>query len=128
MTRDACIAAYHGYIDCLSRQDWEKLGEHVHEEASHNGSPLGLAGYRAMLEGDFRAIPDLRFTIALLVAEPQRIAARLSFDCSPVGELFGLAVNGRRVQFTEHVFYRYEQGLIVEVHSLIDTAAIAAQL
>ncbi len=128
MTRDACIAAYHGYIDCLNRQDWETLGEYVHEVASHNGSPLGLAGYRAMLEGDFRAIPDLRFNIAHLVAEPERIAARLSFDCTPVGALFGLPVNGRRVQFTEHVFYRYEQGVIAEVHSLIDVAAIGAQL
>ncbi len=128
MTRTECIAAYHAYIACLNAQDWANLGRHVHDAASHNGRPLGLDGYRAMLEGDFRAIPDLRFTIAHLVADPPHIAARLSFDCTPVGELFGLPVNGRRVQFTEHVFYAFREGLIHTVHSLIDTAAIAARL
>lgn len=61
---------YRGYIDCLNRQDWPRLGDFVHDAVAHNDRPLGLAGYRAMLEGDFRAIPDLRFTIALLVAQP----------------------------------------------------------
>ncbi|MFY0632732.1 MAG: ester cyclase [Vannielia sp.] len=128
MTRNECIAAYHEYIDCLNRQDWAKLGNHVHESACHNGRPLGLPGYREMLEGDFRAIPDLRFNIAQLVAEPGHIAARLAFDCTPVGDLFGLPVNGRRVQFCEHVFYAFREGRIHTVHSLIDTQAIAAQL
>ena len=128
MTPDALKAAYRGYIDCLNRQDWPNLGAFVHEEVQHNGAPLGLAGYRAMLEGDFRAIPDLRFTIDLLAADPPLIASRLAFDCTPVGDLFGLPVNGRRVAFSENVFYRFEGGRIQTVWSIIDTAAIAAQL
>ncbi|MEH6775197.1 MAG: ester cyclase, partial [Cereibacter changlensis] len=89
---------------------------------------LGLAGYRAMLEGDFRAIPDLVFRIELLLADPPQVASRLAFDCTPVGELFGLVVNGRRVRFAENVFYGYRDGLIHDVRSVIDTGAIAAQL
>lgn len=128
MTRDGLAAFCRGYIDCLNRQDWDRLGDFVGETVSRNGEAGGLAAYRAMLEGDFRAIPDLRFEIALLVADPPWIAARLRFDCAPVGDLFGLPVNGRRVRFDEHVFYRVEGGRIVEVRSLIDVPAIAAQL
>ena len=128
MTRDDLIALYHGYIDCLNRQEWAALGSFVHDAARHNGRQIGLTGYRQMLEGDFRAIPDLQFRIELLLADPPRIASRLQFDCTPVAMLFGLPVNGRRVRFAENVFYRVAEGKIIEVHSVIDTAAIAAQL
>lgn len=119
---------YRAYIACLNQQDWAALGRFVDAAVVHNGKRLGLAGYRAMLEGDFRAIPDLRFTIALLVCEPPRVASRLSFDCTPTGLLFGLPVNGRRVSFTENVFYEFRDARIVKVWSVIDTAAIKAQL
>jgi predicted ester cyclase len=121
-------AAYRGYIDCLNRQDWPALGRFVHDRAEYNGEPIGLSGYRAMLERDFEAIPDLRFEIVLMVSEPPTIASRLSFDCTPVGDLFGIPVNGKRVQFSENVFYRFAEGRIREVFSVIDKAAIAAQV
>jgi predicted ester cyclase len=116
------------YIACLNRQDWANLGRFVGEDVVHNGRGIGLAGYRALLEDDFRAIPDLRFEIRLLVAEPPHVASRLMFDCTPVGTLFGLPVNGRRVGFSENVFYEFREERIVEVWSVIDKAAIAAQL
>jgi predicted ester cyclase len=119
---------YRGYIDCLNRQDWSRLEDFVAADAVHNGRKFGLDGYRNMLEADFRAIPDLRFNIDLLVVEAPKVASRLIFDCRPVGQLFGLPVNGRNVRFSENVFYRFSNGRIEEVWSIIDTAAIKAQL
>ena len=128
VTRDDLTAQYRAYIDCLNQQDWPNLGHFVHEDARHNGRPLGVAGYRAMLEKDFQDIPDLHFKIALLLADPPSIASRLQFDCTPKGEFLGLPVNGRRVSFTENVFYKFRDAKIVEVWSVIDKAAIEAQL
>ncbi|MGL9618158.1 ester cyclase [Bradyrhizobium sp. U531] len=128
MTRDDLADIYRAYIACLNRQDWPTLGRFVHDEVVHNGRPLGLPGYRAMLEQDFRDIPDLRFDIALLIADPPRIAARLQFDCSPAGMFLGLAVNGRRVSFCENVIYEFDDGRIRQVWSIIDKTAIEAQL
>ncbi len=128
MTRDALIEAYEGYIACLNARDWERLPRFVAPEVARNGVPLGLAGYRGMLEGDVAAIPDLRFTIARLACDPPLVAAGLVFDCTPRGELFGLPVNGRRVRFEETVVYRFHDGRIREVWSVIDQAAVAAQL
>ncbi|MDQ7250820.1 ester cyclase [Dongia sedimenti] len=128
MTKTELADLYRAYIACLNRQDWDNLGRFVQDDAQHNGRSFGLAGYRAMLEQDFRDIPDLRFEIALLVADPPLIAARLAFDCSPKGAFLGLPVNGRRVAFTENVFYRWRDGKIAAVWSVIDKAAIEAQL
>jgi predicted ester cyclase len=128
MTEAALAELYRAYIDCLNRQDWANLGDFVHDEARHNGRALGLSGYRAMLERDFEDIPDLRFDIEFLVAETPFVAARLRFDCRPKGAFLGLPVNGRRVVFAENVFYRFRNGKIEEVWSVIDKAAIEAQL
>jgi predicted ester cyclase len=128
MTRGDLSDIYRGYIACLNNQDWPNLGVFVGEDVHHNGKRIGLLGYRAMLEGDFLAIPDLQFNIRLLISEPPRIASRLHFDCTPRGMLFGLPVNGRRVQFTENVFYEFLDGRIESVWSIIDKAAIESQL
>jgi predicted ester cyclase len=119
---------YSSYIDCLNRQDWLRLEDFVAADVVHNDRRFGLDGYRRMLESDFRAIPDLYFKIDLLVIDTQKVASRLAFDCTPVGQLFGLPVNGRRVRFSENVFYLFSEGRIVQVWSIIDTGVIEAQL
>ena len=110
MTKADLSDIYRDYIACLNKQDWPNLGQFVHEEVHYNGERIGLSGYREMLEGDFRAIPDLYFDIHLLISEPPRVASRLKFDCTPKGILFGLHVNGKRVSFTENVFYEFRNG------------------
>lgn len=119
---------YREYIACLNRQDWPNLGKFVHAEVLYNGERIGLSGYREMLEGDFRTIPDLHFDILLLISEPPHIASRLGFDCTPQGLLFGLRVNGKRISFTENVFYQFRDERIEKVWSVIDKAAIASQV
>ena len=128
MTRTDLADIYRDYIACLNRQDWPKLEQFVHEEACHNGQRIGVSGYREMLERDFREIPDLCFDIQLLISEPPFIASRLRFDCTPKGIFLGLHVNGKKVSFTENVFYEFCQEKIVQVWSIIDKAAVEALL
>jgi predicted ester cyclase len=119
---------YRNYIACLNNQDWPNLGRFVHDEVRYNGERIGLSGYRAMLKGDFLAIPDLYFDIQLLFSEPPLVGSRLRFDCTPKGMLFGLPVNGKRVSFAENVFYEFQDERIAKVWSIIDKAAIESQL
>jgi predicted ester cyclase len=128
MTKADLSEIYRSYIACLNEQDWPNLGQFVRDEVRYNGKQIGLSGYREMLEGDFRAIPDLYFHIDLLVSEAPLVASRLRFDCTPTGPLFGLPVNGRRISFTENVFYEFKNGRIEKVWSVIDKAAIESQL
>jgi predicted ester cyclase len=128
MTNVGLSDIYRAYIACLNQQDWPNLGQFVDENVARNGERLGLSGYRQMLETDFLEIPDLRFNIQLLVADPPYVASRLAFDCSPKEKFLGLDVNGKRVSFTENVFYEFRAGKIVQVWSVIDKAAIEAQL
>ena len=119
---------YRGYIDCLNKQDWPRLEQFVHDEVCYNGQRVGILKYREMLERDFYEIPDLYFNIRLLISEPPYVASRLVFDCTPKGKFLGLPVNAKRVSFTENVFYEFRREKIAQVWSVIDKAAIEAQL
>ncbi|GHP00220.1 hypothetical protein KSF_102670 [Reticulibacter mediterranei] len=76
----------------------------------------------------FDAIPDLSFDIQLLISDPPYLVSRLGFDCTPKGTFLGLQVNGKRISFTENVFYAFRSEKIWQVWSVIDKAAIEAQL
>ena len=119
---------YRDYIACLNKQDWPRLEHFVHHEVYYNDQQIGLTGYRNMLERDFSEIPDLHFSIQLLISDPPHLASRLVFDCSPKGKFLGLDVNGKRVSFTENVFYEFRREKIAQVWSAIDKAVIEAQL
>jgi predicted ester cyclase len=119
---------YRDYIACLNKQDWPKLGQFVGDDVDYNGQRIGLSGYREMLERDFHEIPDLYFNIQLLISDPPYIASRIAFDCTPRGKFLGLNVNGKRVSFTENVFYQFRRDKIERVWSIIDKAAIEPQL
>ena len=125
---EALSSIYRSYITCLNRQDLAHLDQFVCDDVHYNGEEIGLSGYQAMLAADFRAIPDLQFSIAVLVVEEPFVASRLDFDCTPQGTFLGLPVDGQRVAFSENVFYEFKAGKIWRVWSVIDKAAIEAQL
>ncbi|WP_083731439.1 ester cyclase [Agrobacterium rosae] len=59
-------------------------------------------------------------------ADP-RICA-LQKESSRKGQFFWQPISVKALTFSENVFHRFEGGKIEEVWSVIDTAAIAAQL
>ena len=128
MNRAELSEAYRAYIACLNEQNWSALEPFVDDDVQYNDRLVGLSGYREMLERDFSEIPDLHFDIRMLMSDPPCIASRLGFDCTPKGTFLGLPVNGRRVSFTENVFYEYRNGRIWRVWSVIDKMAIEAQI
>lgn len=128
MTKSELSELYRRYVACLNQRDWSSLEKFVVDDVRRNGERIGLAGYREMLERDVEEIPDLVFDIRLLIVDPPRVASRLAFNCAPKGKFLGLDVNGKRVSFAENVFYEFRGEKIETVWSVVDKAAIEAQL
>ena len=127
MNTEALADVYRRYLRCPNNRQWDELGQFVCEDVTHNQKPIGLTGYRAMLEGDTAAIPDLHFLAELFVADADLVACRLAFQCTPQQPFLGFEPTGTQISFAEHVFYRFREGKIAEVWSLVDAQAIAAQ-
>jgi predicted ester cyclase len=118
---------YLDYIAVLNDRRFEDLVDFVAESLTYNGGPLTRSQYQDLLRRDVEAIPDLRYDVDLLVVEGDHVACILRFDCTPVHPFLGFQPPGRPIQFAEHVFYRFRDGLITEVRSLIDREAIRQQ-
>lgn len=125
---DTLLTIYHNYLACLNSQTWGQLEIFVCDRVCYNGEEIGLAGYRSMLEQNYRDIPDLYFKEELIVVDSSFVACRLKFNCTPKGMFMGLPVNARKIQFAENVFYKFKDNKIKEVWSVIDKAAIEKQL
>ncbi len=83
----------------------------------HNPSPGQRQGRSGILEffGQIRsAFPDWRVQIEDLVAQGDRVVARLTADVTHGGVFFGIAPTGRRVHVRVIDILRFENGRIVE--------------
>ncbi|WP_033287557.1 ester cyclase [Amycolatopsis jejuensis] len=119
---------YLGYLAALNERRFGDLDDFVHAEVTYNGEVLTRQQYAAMIDGDSQAIPDLRFDPQLLTTDGDLVACRLWFDCTPARPFFGHPPTGERISFAENVFYRFREGRIEEVWSLIDRESVARQL
>ncbi|MBX9600322.1 MAG: ester cyclase [Bryobacteraceae bacterium] len=86
----------------------------------HDRSEARAAGdtHRAALEHAFRvfsaAFSDTRHRIDDLLADGDRVAARISVEARHTGEVFGIPPTGRVIRNDSLVIYRFQQGLLRE--------------
>ncbi|WP_413804990.1 ester cyclase [Streptomyces sp. OE57] len=119
---------YRGYLTCLNERRFHDLPEFVHDPVVHNGRTLTIAEFQDLLRRDATEIPDLHYAVERLVVQGEEVACRIRFDCTPTASFRGIPPTGRSISFVEHVFYRYRDGRIAEIWSLIDMEAIREQL
>ena len=78
------------------------------------GLAEGREGVRRALAIFHRAFPDTAHVIEDLVAEGDRVVARISARGTHTGDLFGQPPTGRAVTLTSITIYRLADGKIVE--------------
>jgi predicted ester cyclase len=121
-------ARYRAYLDVLNARRLDDLASYVQDRLTYNEEAMTARDYRDLIAADIAAVPDLVFDPHIVVVSGDRVACRLVFRCTPREEFLGFAPNGERISFAEHVFYRFEDGRIAAVSSLIDRWSVAAQL
>ena len=100
--------------------------------AGHDPSnPEDIRGLEAAKQAaaDYRrAFPDLRVTLEDLIAEGDKVVARLRFRGTHRGELDGIAPTGRRVDCSGIVVSRMEGGKFAEDWASFDDLGMMRQL
>ncbi|KAI1781391.1 hypothetical protein F4818DRAFT_436582 [Hypoxylon cercidicola] len=105
---------YRAYIVCINAQAMgAEQQRFCHAHVVHNTKCLTVDKYRRMIEESFAAIPDIVVKLHVVFADEQaqRVAARLELNGTPQGPsmLADATPNGRRVNFSEHVTYRFRR-------------------
>lgn len=92
------------------------------------GIPSGLAGAKAVHRKTLLGMPDFHTQIDDLIAEADRVAARVTMTGTHTGDFYGIPATGRSVNFTGIYIARIKDGKIVEHWGEEDGLALMGQL
>jgi steroid delta-isomerase-like uncharacterized protein len=95
-----------------------------------SGSPqtIDRDGWTTWFQGFRSAFPDARFNIEDMIAEDDRVAARLTMRGTQLGPLNGIPATGRSVVVSGMSIERIAQGRIVEGWNENDALGMLTQL
>src|SRR5262245_20103039 len=88
----------------------------------------GRLGFRRYMERVRRAMPDFHNRVEELVAERDRVAARLTYTGTHRGNLLGVAPTGRRVRYAGMARFVLRRGRIVDGWVLGDLHGLLKRL
>src|SRR5437660_12287304 len=120
------------YEEMWDRWDFALADELLTEGLTFRGS-LGVTvrgrdGFTGYMEAVRRAFPDFRNRVEELVAEGDKVVARLTYTGTHRGELFGIRPTGKWVAYAGVAVFRFEAGRITEGWVLGDVHGLMQQL
>ena len=90
--------------------------------------PKGREGLREGMKRAGAGVSDPEFTIHDMIAEGDRVAARLTTSARHTGPFMGIEPTGNRYSIDEIHMFRIRDGQLVEHWHAFDTASLMAQL
>ena len=120
------------YQDIYNRNDLDALtqvlADNLLTPRIMAGVPSGLEGAKAAHRIMLKGFPDFQTTIEDLVAEGDKVAARISMRGTHTGDFVGIPPTGKRVEFTGMYVVRIENGKIAEHWGEEDSISLLSQL
>ena len=92
------------------------------------GLPAGVAGFKAFFTMLRTAFPDLQYIVEDVVAEGEKVVARVTARGSMKGDFQGMKATGKTATWTEMHIGRYAGGKVVEHWATIDELGMLQHL
>ncbi len=92
------------------------------------GIPSGLEGAKAVHRRSLLGMPDFHTTIDDLIAEGDKVVARVTMTGTHTGDFWGFPASGKKVTFTGIYIARIENGKIVEHWGEEDAISLMQQI
>jgi steroid delta-isomerase-like uncharacterized protein len=120
------------YQEIYNSNDLDSLGEVVAEDLLTPkimpGIPTGIEGAKAAHRIMLTGFPDYQTIIDDLVAEGDKVAARITMSGTNTGSFMGMPATGKYVLFTGMYIARIANGKIVEHWGEEDGVSLLQQL
>jgi steroid delta-isomerase-like uncharacterized protein len=120
------------YDELWNRWDFSLAEQLIAESISFRGS-LGVSvrgryEFKEYMRTVQRAFPDFHNKIEELIAEGDKVVARLTYTGTHQGALFGVKPTGKKTTYAGIAIFRISQGWVAEGWVLGDTRALMQQL
>ena len=120
------------YQEIYNNNDLDRLTEVVSEDLlTPNimpGIPHGLEGAKAAHRIMLAGFPDYQTVIEDMLAEGEKVAARIKMTGTNTGEFMGIPATGKHVEFTGIYIARISNGKIIEHWGEEDSVSLLQQL
>lgn len=122
------------YLDAVSGDgiDLDVLDETLAEDVVHHGMPEGRppgrAGMKAQQESFGSTWADRNIEIQDVVADEDRVAARVTLTARHIGEFAVIEATGNQIRVDIMAFARVEDGRIAEWWEVADVLGLLEQL
>jgi C-1 hydroxylase len=120
------------FIEAWNGGDFERLGDLMDEKCiltvgsqTFACGPSVTRGIAAHWRNGF---PDYHFHLEDMIAEGDRVVARMPFTGTQTGPVLDIPPTGRKVRVNEIVFFRVVEGKIVEAWEVYDEIGMRRQL
>lgn len=132
MSIEENIRIVYRYQDIYNSNNLDALGEVVAIDLVMPkvmaGLPPGLEGAKRVHETTLVGMPDWHTEIEELIAEGDKVAARITMTGTHTGDFWGLPATGKKVQFTGIYIVTIRDGKIVEHWGEEDGMSLMQQL
>jgi len=92
------------------------------------GMPPGLEGARRIHKATLLGMPDWHTKIVDLIAEDDKVVARITMTGTHTGDFFGIPATGKKISFSGIYIVRIANGKIVEHWGEEDSVGLLQQL
>jgi steroid delta-isomerase-like uncharacterized protein len=121
------------FMELGNEQDMEAIWESFDPQCrfpffTRLGIAPTLEGYKPFLTAFFAALPDVCFTIEEMVAEGEKVWARINIRGTHQGLLRNVPATGKMISYTQFGMYRLAHGKIVEAQVQFDDWSLLQQL
>ena len=120
------------YNDLWNKWNLALANELVASDVSFRGSLAvevqGLEGFKSYMNMVRAAFPDFHNTIEDLIAEDSKVVARLTYNATHRGEIFGVAPTGKKIEYSGVAIFHIVDHKIVNGWVLGDTPSLMRQI
>jgi len=120
------------YDEVFNKKNRAAIGEFIDpDQVDHTappGTPGGLAGAKQTITMYLTAFPDLHFTVEDVIAEGDKVVARLTVRGTQQGAFMSIPPTGKKVASTAIDINRIVDGKSVEHWLEMDTQGLLQQL
>ena len=133
MSTEENKAVIRRYVEALNKQDLAVALEccapdYVWHGARRYGVSPDLAGFKQLCTAWWTAFPDVHIVVEDLIAEGDKVVARVTFRGTHQGEFMGVPPTGKQVSWTGIAIDRFEAGKFVEGWANTDDLGLMQQL
>jgi predicted ester cyclase len=132
MSTEANKAIVHKYQQAYNTNNLDALDEVVAADIKTPnmlpGFPPGLEGVKQLHRLALDAWPNLQTTIEDLIAEGDRVVARVTVSAKPAKDAFGISANGKSFRISGQFIVRIQDSKIVEHFGVEDAIGIMQQM